>query len=39
MVYRFDAVGTGTVIAEALKEGLEPYLGLHYPSTALSKLI
>jgi light-regulated signal transduction histidine kinase (bacteriophytochrome) len=32
MAYRFAADGSGEVIAEALAEGLEPYLGLHYPA-------
>ena len=33
MVYRFDPSGSGEVIAEAVNEGLKPYLGLHYPAT------
>ena len=33
MTYRFDADGHGEVIAEARAEHLEPYLGLHYPSS------
>ncbi len=33
MVYKFDEEGHGTVIAEALNEGLEPYLGLRYPAS------
>lgn len=33
MIYRFDADGHGSVIAEAVAEGLEPYLGLHYPAS------
>jgi PAS domain S-box-containing protein len=33
MIYRFDAHWNGEVIAESLRRGLEPYLGLHYPST------
>ena len=37
MVYRFDEEGAGTVIAEAVIEGLEPYLGLHYPKTDIPK--
>lgn len=37
MVYRFDAEGAGTVVAEAIEEGLEPYLGLHYPATDIPK--
>ena len=37
MVYRFDAEGAGTVIAEAANEELEPFLGLHYPKTDIPK--
>ena len=37
MLYRFDAEGAGTVIAEAVDEGLKPYLGLHYPATDIPK--
>ena len=37
MVYRFDSEGAGTVIAEELEEGLEPYLGLHYPSSDIPR--
>ena len=37
MVYRFDTEGAGTVIAEEVKEGLEPYLGLHYPATDIPR--
>ncbi len=33
MVYRFDPDGSGEVIAEAARAGLEPYLGLHYPAS------
>jgi light-regulated signal transduction histidine kinase (bacteriophytochrome) len=33
MVYRFDRDWHGEVIAEALVDGIEPYLGLHYPHT------
>jgi light-regulated signal transduction histidine kinase (bacteriophytochrome) len=33
MVYRFDGDWNGEVIAESLRRGLEPYLGLHYPAT------
>jgi light-regulated signal transduction histidine kinase (bacteriophytochrome) len=33
MIYRFDPDGSGEVIAEAARAGLEPYLGLHYPSS------
>ena len=37
MVYRFDEEGAGTVIAEAVQEDLEPFLGLHYPATDIPK--
>ena len=37
MVYRFDEEGAGTVIAEAVNEELEPFLGLHYPATDIPK--
>ncbi|WP_144874422.1 GAF domain-containing protein, partial [Hyella patelloides] len=37
MVYRFDEEGAGTVIAEAAKEELEPFLGLHYPATDIPR--
>lgn len=33
MVYRFDQDWHGEVIAEARRDDLEAYLGLHYPST------
>jgi chemotaxis family two-component system sensor kinase Cph1 len=33
MVYRFDADWHGEVIAEAKREGLEEFLGLHYPAS------
>ena len=33
MVYRFDAEGVGEVIAESLKAGMTPLLGLHYPAS------
>jgi light-regulated signal transduction histidine kinase (bacteriophytochrome) len=33
MIYRFDPDGSGEVIAEAARVGLEPYLGLHYPAS------
>jgi light-regulated signal transduction histidine kinase (bacteriophytochrome) len=33
MAYRFDEDGSGHVIAEDKRDELEPYLGLHYPST------
>ncbi|MGE3538812.1 MAG: ATP-binding protein [Candidatus Tectimicrobiota bacterium] len=33
MAYRFDEDGSGAVIAEAVRDDLEPYLGLHYPAS------
>ncbi len=33
MIYRFQADHSGVVVAEALRGGLEPYLGLHYPAS------
>ena len=33
MVYRVDPDGHGEVVAEAREPRLEPYLGLHYPSS------
>lgn len=33
MIYRFDQDGSGEVIAEAARGGLESYLGLHYPAS------
>ncbi|HEY4089287.1 MAG TPA: GAF domain-containing protein, partial [Bryobacteraceae bacterium] len=32
MAYRFHNDGSGEVVAEAVHEGLERYLGLHYPA-------
>jgi chemotaxis family two-component system sensor kinase Cph1 len=32
MIYRFDRQWDGEVMAEALRPGLEPFLGLHYPA-------
>ena len=37
MVYRFGGSGDGTVIAESLRSGLEPYLGLRYPASDIPK--
>ncbi|MEL7301314.1 MAG: HWE histidine kinase domain-containing protein [Pseudomonadota bacterium] len=37
MVYRFEEDDTGTVVAEALRTGLEPYLGLRYPASDIPK--
>lgn len=33
MVYRFDADWNGEVVAEARGEGVDPFLGLHFPAT------
>jgi len=33
MVYHFHPDGHGEIVAEALSEGMEPYLGLHYPES------
>jgi light-regulated signal transduction histidine kinase (bacteriophytochrome) len=33
MVYRFDAEGSGEVIAESLSNGVDSFLGLHYPAS------
>lgn len=33
LVYRFDAAGHGEVLAEALDEGYDSYLGHHFPAT------
>ncbi len=33
MVYRFGADGSGEVIAEVARAGLESFLGLHYPAS------
>ena len=33
MIYRFDSDGSGVVIAEEKTDGLEAYLGLHYPAS------
>ncbi|MBW4560140.1 MAG: GAF domain-containing protein [Mojavia pulchra JT2-VF2] len=37
MVYQFDHQGAGSVIAEAKRQDLSPYLGLHYPATDIPK--
>ncbi|MEM9806160.1 MAG: GAF domain-containing protein, partial [Cyanobacteria bacterium P01_D01_bin.56] len=37
MVYRFAPDGSGSVAAEAKKENLSPFLGLHYPPTDIPK--
>lgn len=33
MVYRFDTVGSGEVVAEALRGGVDSFLGLNYPAS------
>ena len=33
MVYRFDASGSGEVVAEALRAGVDSFLGLNYPAS------
>lgn len=33
MVYRFDQTGSGEVVAEALRPGVDSFLGLHYPAS------
>lgn len=33
LAYKFSDDGSGHVMAEAIPEGLEPYLGLHYPAS------
>jgi len=33
MVYRFDASGSGEVVAEALRPGVDSFLGLNYPAS------
>lgn len=33
MIYRFDAAWNGEVVAEARRDDLEPFLGLHYPAS------
>lgn len=37
MVYRFDQDGSGEVIAESARAGLESYLGLHYPASDIPR--
>ena len=37
MAYRFQTDGSGEVVAEAVHEGLECYLGLHYPAADIPK--
>ncbi|WP_337267626.1 HWE histidine kinase domain-containing protein [Oryzifoliimicrobium ureilyticus] len=33
MVYKFDATGSGEVVAEATRPGIGSFLGLHYPAS------
>lgn len=33
MVYRFDETGAGEVVAEARAEGIDSFLGLHFPAS------
>nr|WP_295662732.1 HWE histidine kinase domain-containing protein [Polymorphobacter sp.] len=33
MIYRFEADGSGEVVAERVRPGLPPYLGLRYPAS------
>ena len=33
MVYRFDSAGSGEVVAESVKPGVDSFLGLNYPAT------
>ncbi len=37
MVYRFAPDGSGEVVAEAMRSGLDRYLGLHYPASDIPK--
>lgn len=37
MVYRFDQQWNGTVVAEAMAEGMSPYLGLRFPASDVPK--
>jgi light-regulated signal transduction histidine kinase (bacteriophytochrome)/CheY-like chemotaxis protein len=37
MIYRFHQDGSGEVIAEVLRSGLEPFLGLHYPASDIPR--
>ncbi|RYG42112.1 MAG: phytochrome-like protein cph1, partial [Chitinophagaceae bacterium] len=32
MIYEFDELWNGTVVAEVLEEGMDPYLGLRFPA-------
>src|SRR5687768_4715069 len=37
MVYKFDEDWNGTVVAEIMEEGMEPYLGLRFPASDIPK--
>lgn len=37
MMYRFDEDGSGHVIAENKREGIDSFLGLHYPASDIPK--
>ena len=37
MLYRFGDDGAGSIVAEAAKPGLEPFLGLNYPATDIPR--
>jgi two-component system, chemotaxis family, sensor kinase Cph1 len=37
LIYQFDQDGSGHVIAENKSEGIESYLGLHYPASDIPK--
>jgi chemotaxis family two-component system sensor kinase Cph1 len=39
MFYRFNEVGDGSVDAESVAPGLEPYLGLHYPASDIPQQV
>jgi len=38
MIYSFDDEWVGTVIAEEMKEGMDSYMGLRFPSTDIPKI-
>ncbi len=37
MVYRFDGDGSGEVVAESLRPGVDSFLGLHYPASDIPR--
>ena len=39
MFYRFNEIGDGSVDAESVAPGLEPYLGLHYPASDIPQQV